>query len=187
MRPYNLTISHLGSMPVRVASHALPIYMLLKHFGGQRLSKRIHEIICRCYLSDRNVTSLRNLSDQMIFSLYMLLAFTASGFLGLGDCPAAVTVNCEWLSRQRYHSKSYKESFEPNCFLSCFTSHYIFSLQGGISGTFMFNTPLADSSASKHKHKPKSWYPGILIWHEVEFHVCDWNQLITAVKSTCNL
>ena len=63
LRPHNLTISHLGSMPVRVASHAHPIYMLLKHFDGQWLSKGICKIVCRCYLSDCNITSLHNLSD----------------------------------------------------------------------------------------------------------------------------
>ncbi|XXG41747.1 hypothetical protein AAC387_Pa01g2149 [Persea americana] len=143
-------------MPVRVASHAYPIHKLLKDFGSQRLSKEICEIIRRCYLGGGNVTSLHNLPNQMIFPLYMFLAFMAYGFLGLCDCPAAVTVNCERLLRQRYHSKFHKESFEPNCFLSCFTSRHIFSFQGGISGTFLFNTPPADSSAAKHKHIPRS-------------------------------
>ena len=97
-------------MPVNGASHAHPVYMLLKHFGGQRLSKGICKIVCRCYLGDGNVTSLHNLSDQMILPFYVLLAFMASGFLGLGDCPTAVIVNCERLSRQRYHSKFYKRN-----------------------------------------------------------------------------
>ena len=63
LRPHILTISHLGSMPVRVASHAHLIYMLLKHFGGQCLSKGIRAIVCICYLSDCNITSLHSLSD----------------------------------------------------------------------------------------------------------------------------
>ena len=66
-------------MPVRVASHARPIYMMFKHFGGQRLRKGIREIVCRCYFGDGNVTSLHNLSDQMILPLYVLLAFMAYG------------------------------------------------------------------------------------------------------------
>ena len=146
LKPYKLTISYLGSMPVLVASHAHPVYMLLKDFGGQRLSKGICEIIRKCYLGDGNVTSLHNLSDQMILPLCVLLTFMAFG------CLATVTVNCERLSRQRYHSEFHKKSFEPYGFLSYFTSRYIFSLRGGISGTFLFNAPLADNSAAKHKH-----------------------------------
>ena len=123
LRPHNLTISHLDSIPVRVASRAHPIYMLLKHFGGQWLSKEIREIVYKCYLGDCNIISPHNLPDYMILPLYMLLAFMAPGFLRLSDCPATVTVNCERLSYQRYHSKFQKESFESYCFLSCFTSH----------------------------------------------------------------
>ena len=162
-------------MPVRVASHAHPIYMLLKDFGSQRLSKGICEIIRRCYLSDGNVTSLHNLSDQVIFPLHMFLAFMASGFLGLCDCPAAVTVNCERLSRQRYHSKFHKESFEPNCFLSCFTSCHIFSFRGGIGSTFLFNTSPTDGSATKHKHISRGRFPWNLILHKVRVCVSNWN------------
>ena len=73
LRAHNLTISHLDSMLVRVASHAHPVYMLFKHFGGQRHSKGIREIVCKCYFGDGNVTFLHNLSDQMILPLYLLL------------------------------------------------------------------------------------------------------------------
>ena len=74
-------------MPVWVASHAHPVNMLLKDFGSQRLRKGINKIVCRGYLGDSNITSLHNLSDQVIFSLHMLLALMASWFLGLCDCP----------------------------------------------------------------------------------------------------
>ena len=107
-------------MLVKVASYARPVYMLLKDFGGQRLSKRIYQIVCRGYLGDGYVTSLFNFTDQVIFPLYILLALLASWFLGLCDCPAAVIVNCERLSRQSYHSKFQKASFKPYYFLSCF-------------------------------------------------------------------
>ena len=65
LRPYNLTISHLGLMPVKVASHAHPIYMLLKDFGCQRLSKGISQIVYRVYLGDSSITFLHNLSDHV--------------------------------------------------------------------------------------------------------------------------
>jgi hypothetical protein len=63
LSPYNLTISHLGSMLVRVASHAHRIYMLLKDFSSQRLSKVICQIVYCAYLGNSYINSLHNLSN----------------------------------------------------------------------------------------------------------------------------
>ena len=150
-------------MLVRFASHAHPIYMTLKDFGSQRLTKGIYEIIRRSYFGNCYVTSLHNLFDYMIFSLYVLLTFMDFLFLGLCDCPPAITVNCEQLSCQKYHFKFQNKSFEPYCFLSCFTSCNVFSLQCGISGTFLFDTSPANSFVAKYKHISRGEFRIILI------------------------
>ena len=113
---------------------------------GKRLSQWICNIVICGYSAYLNISSINDLSNEMVTPEHVFRSLVWSWFLSLCNGPIIVTIEIYWICNARNNSQSTNELLDPNCFLSYIWYCYILSLCCRICNCVLFGTLPADTS-----------------------------------------
>ena len=146
----------------------------------KRFSKRISNICIRWNSANLHITSINNLTNEMISPLYVFGFLVWSRFFCLRDGTIIITVKINGARNTRNHTKFSNELPNPNTLLSRFRSSYILSLSRRVCHSALFGTLPTHCSSVEIKDKSRLWSEIIFVCLKAGISITTHNKFLTS-------